>query len=161
MEKKEGLEYKKQLLDIMRKAKITKLSDLIDITSESEVSDSSSSEEEINIKNSAVNKVKKVATCDFQTKIIEMKEYLDKLPELTAKLNTELNMMNRNESQIITASAINSFDQFIWRFNITFEWDDKKIPLPIKNSSDIIPLNTTLGEELTYHQVVSFKTIVS
>lgn len=159
MDPQEGLEYKKQLLDLIRKAGINNISEL---TSESIDSDSTSEDEnssatESNIANSAGGHIEREDMCDFRSKIIEMKHYFDEFPTLAAQLNTELEMM-ANEPRVIAASSANdpSLEQFIWKFDITFEWEEKNILLPIQDASEITALNSALTDELIYHAVVSF-----
>lgn len=159
MELQEGKEYKKRLLDLVRITGITDFSELINIElSDNADSDDSECESEAkcSIEESAEDELQREAICVFQTKVIEMKQYLDEYPTLTSKLNTELEMLT-SEPRIIASSSTtgNTLEDFIWKFHIEFEWEDRRISLPIQVASDITSLNSALSDEITYQAVVS------
>lgn len=166
MDLHEGLDYKKKILELMQEAGITDLSELTSDEIDSNDSDDSENSfepqiraktDETSIRKSAEVNIKGEAMYDFQAKVVEMKQYLDEFPTLTAQLNTELAMI-ASEPRVIAASSTtdNSLEQFIWKFNITFTWEDKDISLPIQDVREVTALNSALTDEMTYLTVVSF-----
>lgn len=150
----------------MQEAGITDLSELTSDEIDSNDSDDSENSfepqiraktDETSIRKSAEVNIKGEAMYDFQAKVVEMKQYLDEFPTLTAQLNTELAMI-ASEPRVIAASSTtdNSLEQFIWKFNITFTWEDKDISLPIQDVREVTALNSALTDEMTYLTVVSF-----
>lgn len=122
MDSQEGLEYKKQILVLIRKAGITDFSELpsqssaindSEISSEEEGEEENLSEKEANITNSVRDNVQIEAMKDFQMKLIQMKKYFNEFPTLTAQLNMELEMMTNEPRVIASSNNRNSFGNSI------------------------------------------------
>lgn len=90
---------------------------------------------------------------NLQAKLLELKECMDNFPTAISKLSAELGML----PNVASSSLVNNgnSESFIWRFNISFEWNEKNIALPLKQPEDIDELNTALTDEHVYLDVVS------
>lgn len=159
----EGLEYKKQLLNLLETGKIA-LSDLANITISSDEEDSSDvSDGKETGENSSSKNDEKTADDNnegemksFESKFAETQASLVAIPSLVAQLNTELEMLSQNKVVVRTLpSKDDDLDAFIWKFNITIDWNNAKYPLPIQEVQNIKELNEALDDEPTYHHVVS------
>lgn len=148
----EGYEYKKGLLKLLQSGKIA-LSDLKEINISSDEEDTN---DESDVATNAETtertaEVKKEMTkFDFD----EAQKSLDDIPSLVAQFNTELEFLSRDRMVLQTNDC--DLEEFVWRFNITIEWQNVKYTLPIQRVDDIQKLNDALSDEAIYHYVVSF-----
>lgn len=113
-----------------------------------------SDDEEDNVEQIESDSDEPVQVQNFQTKLLEVKKCMDDFPTIISKLSAELEML-----QNVPASSYNNnsnLETFIWRFHISFDWNEKHIALPIKQPEDIDTLNTALTDEHIYLDVVSF-----
>lgn len=158
---REGLDYKKELVNLIESGKL-KLADLngniIDLSNEEENEEPKS--ENIPAKSEQEEEEEE---CDnnFQSKFLGMKKKLDDFPIIIAKLNTELNMMTKAIPAVGSLSSDDeNLEAFIWKFNISFEWNNKNICLPISSVEDIKTLDEALTDEKIHHDVVCFNSYI-
>lgn len=159
----EGLDYKKTLLKLIETGKLNlrdlngNTIELSDGEEEESNSENEPAEREKEKEKEEEEKEEKKDDENFQAKFLEMKKKLDEFPNIIAKLNTELRMMTKGTPVVAALQSRNSdLDAFIWKFNISFDWDNKNIRLPISLVDDIKILNAALTDEIIYHDIVSF-----
>lgn len=158
----DGLEYKRALIKLLERGRLN-LTDLegnlIDLSKEEEEEDVTKSENE---SAETENEEGEEGAKNFQSKILEMKEKLDEFITMVAKLNTELNMMTKAIPAVGAFCHLEdvNLESFVWKFNINFEWDNKNVCLPILLVDDIKILDDALADEIIYHDIVSFDSIL-
>lgn len=158
----EGLDYKKQLLALLKSNKID-LSDLqpIDINSsedetEEEKDDQASCNKEtaseiVDSNAQSSSAVKEI----FQTEFIRLQKFIDdELTATTAMLNTELEMLAKRPT-VIGSSIDADMDGFIWKIRIQFEYENEHFSLPVQQVEHIEKLDKALFNEVTYQSIVS------
>lgn len=136
MNDQESIEYKRKLLKL-----------LPSILSEIVISE----DEEENIDES--DEVNKNVPIAFQTKLLEVKKCMNDIPTIISKFNAELGMLPNVAKPNFSNNSC--WDNFVWRFHISFDWNEKNIALPIKKPEDIDILDTALTDEHIYLDVVS------
>lgn len=133
--------------------------DLNDVPEKVQTNENSNSIEKSAEKNETPNSNENSAEVekDFEPIYRGAQKTLDDIPTVVAQLNTELDILLRGENAMGTMSSNhNDLEEFIWRFHITFEWNNEHISLPIQRTEDIEKLNSALNDAPTYHRVVSF-----
>lgn len=157
-EDEEGLEFKRNLMRYIQSNNID-LDELksVDISSSDPDDDLDSQRNETTETSNPMEKSAEDEAKKLQTKYLEVRETLDQIPLFAAKLNTELEMMSK--CLPVTRSFFNNqadLETFIFKFKISFEWENKSFLLPIRQIESIEKLNSALAHAPTYETIVSF-----